>query len=578
MRAMKPLRDDPSAPPRRPPKWVSPWSFDAEWQDEEEHVEIRQAQPHREADPSTTPVKARPVAPAEINSRARSDTPAATSAAKSPPVSLPEDSLPYEEEESSKPDEPADEPVIVPAPEPESKVGFETETPPGKPPFTQPARRQAQPPRAEATGRFSTVLSRLLTVLMGLSGILLFGWIYLADVTPEPDPDLRLDQPVDITPAIGAPGRLTTFLNAVISVEREDLRDKSPWKWDTQILRQVVQANGAAIDGLRDLLTDYDWHPGHSAWNQEDLGDHAAWPHVITLLEAKAALLAQTDESAALATVIDMTRLARHLHELRSWPSFMHRSQEFHQASLQTAATLLRTTRLDSGQLGEFQRGFAGLEPGNESLHSALGAFYLHEKKRLLGEKSGEPLDTMPGGVLKAMPARLFFKTRETLGLFASGFRELRADVTRVSSQTSASQSRLRLIGHAPLQGLSPNGAGESYFAGRWRLYHDLPERHHLAQAGHRLIVTLCAVRRFAVDHQRPPSGLAELRAAYLAEELTDPFSGRPLEYDPLNDVLFSAGANLLPEGGHITQPPLSDPDEPSLELGLKTSATSPAR
>ena len=90
----------------------------------------------------------------------------------------------------------------------------------------------------------------------------------------------------------------------------------------------------------------------------------------------------------------------------------------------------------------------------------------------------------MPGGVLKAMPARLFFKTRETLGLFASGFRELRAGATRVTSQTSTAQSRLRLIGHAPLQGLRPNGAGESYFAGRWRLYHDLPEQHHLAQAG----------------------------------------------------------------------------------------------
>jgi hypothetical protein len=408
---------------------------------------------------------------------------------------------------------------------------------------------------------------------MGLSGILLFGWIYLADVAPDPDHDLRLGQPVDITPTIGAPDRLTTFLNAVISVERDDLRSSSPWKWDAQILRQVVQANGAAIDGLRDLLADYDWHPGHSAWNQEDLGGHAAWPHVITLLEAKAALLSQTDEAAALATAADMARLARHLHELRSWPSFMHRSQELHLASLRTAATLLRSTRLDSGRLGEFQRSFAGLEPGGESMRRAMGAFYLHEKKRLLGERSGEPLDTMPGGVLKAMPARLFFKTRETLGLFASGFRELRDNVTRVSSQPSAARSRLSLAGHAPLQGLRPNGTGETYFAERWRLYHDLPEQHHLAQAGHRLIVTLCAIRRFAADHQRPPSGLAELRAAYLAEEPVDPFSGRPLEYDPLNDVLFSAGANLLPEGGHITQPPLSDPDEPTLELGLKAPA-----
>lgn len=576
---MKPRRDDPSAPPRRPPKWVSPWSLDDDWKDEEEDLKPRDIRPHEEpevgsasppsagARPATTPVKARPVIPAEISSRARPDAPAARPSAKTAPVPLHEDILPTQDEAPLEIDEPA--------PASETRTSFE---PGPQPPFTNPAHRQIHPPKIETNHLFSGVLGRLLTVLMGLSGILLFGWIYLADVAPDSDHDLRLGQPVDITPAIGAPDRLATFLNAVISVERDDLRSKSPWKWDAQVLRQVVQANGAAIDGLRDLLADYDWHPGHSAWNQADLGGHAAWPHVITLLEAKAALLTQTDETAALATVVDMARLARHLHELRSWPSFIHRSQELHQASLQTAAMLLRSTRLDSGRLGEFQRSFAGLEPGDESLRRALGAFYLHEKKRLLGERSGEPLDTMPGGVLKAMPARLFFKTRETLGLFASGFRELRDNVTLVSSHPSSGQSRLRLIGHAPLQGLRPNGAGESYFAGRWRFYHDLPERQHLAQAGHRLVVTLCAIRRFAADHQRPPSGLAELRAAYLAGEPVDPFSGRPLEYDPLNDVLFSAGTNLLPEGGHITQPPLSDPDEPTLELGLKSLTPGQAR
>lgn len=577
---MNPRRDSPGEP-RRPPKWVSPWSFDADWKDaDDDYAEATQdgAQTPSPAPggPPPPPVKARPAAPNEIierGSRARVEAEASQPSTKLAPLPLREDFLPPPEE-----DLPEKNTASHPPTKADPRLDASLEPAPPASASRKPARPLPQTTRTEGNHPSSGILGRLLTALMGLSGILLSGWIYLADVSPDADDDLRLGQPVDITPTIGAPGRLTTFLNAVISVERDDLRSQSPWNWDAQTLRQVVQANGAAIDGLRDLLADYDWHPGHSAWNQEDLGSHAAWLHVITLAEARAALLTQTDETAALATVVDMARLARHLHELRSWPSFMHRSQELHQASLRTAATLLRSTRLDSGRLGEFQRSFAGLEPGDESLRRALGAFYLHEKKRLLGEKSGEPLDTMPGGVLKAMPARLFFKTRETLGLLASGFRELRDSVTLVSSHPSAGKSRLLGIGHAPLQGLRPNGAGESYFAGRWRLYHDLPERQHLAQAGHRLVITLCAIRRFAADHQRPPSGLAELRAAYLAGEPVDPFSGRPLEYDPLNDVIFSAGANLLPEGGHITQPPLSDPDEPTLELGLKSLTPGQAR
>jgi hypothetical protein len=41
------------------------------------------------------------------------------------------------------------------------------------------------------------------------------------------------------------------------------------------------------------------------------------------------------------------------------------------------------------------------------------------------------------------------------------------------------------------------------------------------------------------------------------------------MQYDPLKGVLFSAGVNFLKEGGRITQPPMLDAAEPTVDLGI---------
>jgi transcriptional regulator with XRE-family HTH domain len=88
----------------------------------------------------------------------------------------------------------------------------------------------------------------------------------------------------------------------------------------------------------------------------------------------------------------------------------------------QTLADLLRQTKLSESTLRQFQRQFNVCQPDVETLERAMNAFYVHEKKLMLGPKSGELLDTMPGGVQLKRPGRLFFKPNETLQHFAAAF------------------------------------------------------------------------------------------------------------------------------------------------------------
>ncbi len=96
-----------------------------------------------------------------------------------------------------------------------------------------------------------------------------------------------------------------------------------------------------------------------------------------------------------------------------------------------------------------------------------------------------------------------------------------------------------------------------------------MPERLSLSKARHSLVLSLFAIRRYVADHQKLPASLADLSPKYLMDVPMDPFSGEPLQYDPLKGLLFSVGVNFLKEGGKITQPPLLDPDEPTVDLGI---------
>ncbi len=408
---------------------------------------------------------------------------------------------------------------------------------------------------------------------LGLAGVVMIGWIYLKDIPPPLDDDLILQEPVDLAPKIVGPERLGTFLQAVIAIPDMRVALQPAWKWEKKTLESYVRGNGAALDGLRDLLGDFDWHPHHAAWHAEDLGGHVSWPHVRILLQARVVyLLSLGNEESALLAAIDIGRLSRRLQEMWSWPSYMQRAQEMHMAFVQMTAHVLKQTRLGSSELKLVQDEFMLCAPQDAHLQRAFSAFYLHEKKLMLGERSGAPLDTMPGGVLQERPGRLFFKKQETLGLFANSFRALRDQVV-ISPMASADLAPA--IGRRPptLSHFQPNGEGEHYFTQRIKSCLDLPQRHHLAKSRHDLVLCLFAIRRHVADHHKLPSGLGELRPQYLQDLPIDPFSGESPHYDPLKGVLFSVGANLRSEDGSITEPPLADPDEPTVEIGISVAA-----
>lgn len=547
-------KETPPDRPRRAPEWVSPWSFQAEWQDEV----LDDAAPERLVkEPVPARVTAKQGAPTEITGRPQER--------RVEPVAA------LRQASNARPAASRGMPATLP-----DAVEFETTSAPTAPDAAghattrraapRPAARHRPPAPPSMALRALGVLFRLACLLLGVAGLLMLAQIYLQDVPRPVDDDLRVRLPPDIAPKSGAPGLLRTFLDAVISVERQDLKNLPPWRWDPVTTQQVVSANGAALDSLRDLLADYDWHPNHSAWHREDLGAHPAWAAAAVLLQARVALLMGMDDQAAFRAALDIGRLARQLQALRSWPSFMRRGQELHLLCLQSTARVLRGTRLDSAALRAVQDALAAVEPLDHDLQEGLSAFYLHEKKRLLGALSGEPLDTMPGGVLAPRAGRLFFKTHETLACFAQAFRDMRDEIAAPVALGKGARALPRL---AALSGLRPNGAGERYFLERWQDYQSMSATHRLARARQMLVHVMCALRRHAADHRQPPSGLSELRPDYLSQEPLDPFSGRPLEYDPLRDVLYSVGVNGLREDGHVTDPPMADPDEPTVRLGF---------
>jgi hypothetical protein len=265
-----------------------------------------------------------------------------------------------------------------------------------------------------------------------------------------------------------------------------------------------------------------------------------------------------------------LAELSRRLQDLWTWPSFQARSQDLHISAVQTMAELLKHTRLGSERLHSFQEEFVRCQPSDEELKGALNAYYIHEKKILLGPSSGEPLDTMPNGLKHERPGRLFFKVNQTLSLFATAFRDLKTEVTAAPyAAFNITGEKLRRTRQTSPQFYQPNATGEKYFSDRIGAYLSLPEMHSLARARHGLVVSFFALRRYAADHQRLPPSLTELRPAYLTEIPIDPFSGEPFHFDPKQGLLFSVGTNLITEGGKPTQPPLGDDREPTVDLGL---------
>lgn len=404
--------------------------------------------------------------------------------------------------------------------------------------------------------------ARLALLLLLLLAFTCVAWVYWQDDRPPSEATLLLVRKTDAIASPAAPDRLRVLLGSVSPVQSADLLTKPPWTWATPALSQVHRDNGVAIENLKDLLEDEDWHSQHVSWHATDLGSHQAWTSLIVMKQAEAAYLARRgDEVAALSAAVDLAELARRLQDLWAWPSFYERSLLAHQRSCQVLAELLKNTRLTEQELATFQGYFADCAPNDEVLRDALGAYYLFEKKLMLGPVSGEPLDTLPGEVLQPRAGRLFFKPQKTLSLFVRAFRDLQDDTLKSPySRTGQASGR---PGQPGVRSGLPNSNGESYFTRRMSPYVTLPERQSIAQARHRVVLTLFAIRRFMRQWRRVPLQLLNLRSdRYITDVPTDPFSGEPLKYDSVAGVVYSVGTNFKADGKAPGEVALDDPSE----------------
>ena len=498
--------------------WASPWELDLEWQDAPPGKKIRPVEEkHTPAPPPREP-KAVPVPPVQ--------TPAAAAVVEEVPVE----------------------------------------------PRRAPPSRLVTKPRPKHAVEREASWSTLAILSMGLLALVFIAWLYVDDQEPGLDKDLLLNRPVDQAVTIQTPEKLRKFLNALVPFENAQLYGRPPWLWDTPTLSRIVQSNGAALDNLRDLLEDADWHPTHAAWHAADPCEDPRWHQVLLLKQAEAAYLSRRmQEEAAFTAAIDLAELGWRLEQIWAWPSCYQRSLEAQTLAAQTLADLLRQTRLPEATLRQFQRQFSVCQPTTKMLDGAMNAFYVHEKKLILGPKSGENLDTMPGGVQLHRPGRLFFKPYETLQHFATAFRQIKNEAQAPLVLTADVRLKNDPVAEAAYQ---PNSAGLAYFHQRMKAYSPLPASLGLVRTRGNLIITLFAVRRCIAEKKTLPATLEQLRTFnFLLDVPLDPYTGAPLQYSLARGLIWSVGTDLKSANGAATEPPMNDPAEPTVELGIAVAA-----
>jgi len=430
--------------------------------------------------------------------------------------------------------------------------------------------------RRRGVKRVGTSWTSLVLMAMAVLSLTFLAWLYVSDAEEVEDKDLMIATPVDLTPTITAPGRLAVFLGSVTAVPNEDLIGRPVWEWDTGAMVNWLVENSQALDNLKDLLEDLDWHGRHASWHFADLGNHPNWAAAMMLKQVEAAYLQRDGKhEAALSAALDLAELARRLQDIHAWPSFYFRSLETHRRCTDTLAELLQRTLASEEALGSFQQQFEACEPLDEQVkRNVLPGFYLYEKKRLMGIQSGEPIDTMPAGVRRPVPKQLFFKTNETLGIISNTIRHL----VRQVGQTSAGATALREVwegvsGSREVAAYQPNGRGVVYARRELDPYLDVPARQQLARTRHLLVVQLFAMRRFVVEEKGLPQTLESLVPKYLRSRLTDPFSGEVFHYDSNKGLIYSVGSDLEASGGRVHLAPLADPGEPTVRIGVQKAS-----
>lgn len=508
--------------------WTSPWGLDHEWQDAPPAKKKREIL--EEPEPPLPPKKQAEPPP------------------RSPPAPL----------------SPPPKPRVTPEP-----VIQEKPPPPQTSTHDAPSSRNAGPIRRPSVHVERDASWGTLTLLsMGLLLFVFVAWVYIQDEPPGFDEDLRPKRLVDQALTIRTPEKLKKLLASLTPIESTTGRGRPPWLWDTPTLSRIVQSNGVALDNLRDLLEDADWHANHSAWHAEDICADARWHDALLLKQVEAAYLSRRQQEAeAFTAAIDLAEIGWRLEQMHAWPSCYQRSLEAQTLAAQTLGDLLRQTKLPEATLRQFQRQFSVCQPTREMLQTAFNAFYIHEKKLILGPGSQEPLDTMPGGAQLRRPGRLFFKPNETVQLFATAFRQLRDDTKSPLAQTSDIRLKEMPGGEGSVQ---PNSEGRLYFIRHMKTYTPLPAQLDLVRTRGNLVVTLFAIRRCIAEKKTVPTSLEQLRSFnFLLDVPLDPYTGAPLQYDLARGVIWSVGNDLKTSGGKPTEPPMNDATEPTLEIGI---------
>jgi hypothetical protein len=409
----------------------------------------------------------------------------------------------------------------------------------------------------------------LLLLLIAVVALCIFILAYLRDESAPWDEDLRRPVFIQQQQDMSAPARMKTMLVAAAKVNTSDPAALAPWTADIAKTAALLDRHGPVLDNFRDLLEEKpeEWEPRSLLWKVDNFASDPAWPAVMMIKEAECAHLARRgQEELAFLCACDLLVLASLLERIDAWPNFMDRAMELQERGTQLLARLLSRTQLGEEKLRRLQEDeFNQWQPKVETLRAAMDGFYSFERKLLLGPDGDEP--PLPLWYLPARSgSRIFFKPNATLRLFAESFRELKNESNR-SAFSRANQIESRLLS----RGLSggANRSGEDYFAARIPGYASLLDRFSLARTRHGMVLTLFGIRRYVQKESRLPAKLEDLAPRYLSAVPLDNFSGEPLRYDAKRGLIWSVGTNFKDEGGRPTEIPMSDSEEPTIEIGI---------
>ncbi len=414
----------------------------------------------------------------------------------------------------------------------------------------------------------------LTLALMMMVVVFIITFAYLRDEPVPWDDDLRRPVFLQQQQDLSAPARMKAMLTAAAKVSTTDPAALSPWTEDIERVGELLDRHGPVLDNMRDLLEEKweEWEPRSPLWKIENFAADTAWSAVMLLNEAECAYLARCGhEEPAFLSACNLLVLAHLIVQIDAWPNFMDRALEFQEHGARALARLLSLTQLDDEQLRRLQEEeFKQWAPTAEHLTEAMDGFYMFERKLLFGPEGDEP--PIPLWYLPARSgSRIFFKPNTTLRLLAGSFRELKNEAGRTAF-SRASQVENRLLSRG-LDG-GANRSGEDYFATRIRAYASLLDRSALTRTRHELVMALFGVRRYVQRERHLPAKLENLVPRYLSTVPLDSFSGEALRYEAKRGLIWSVGMDFKDDGGRLTEIPMSDPDEPTVEIGIGAAKT----